>query len=363
MTDRTPVHGLQVATPLFRFVEDQVLPGTGVDSAGFWKGFDAIVSDLAPRNIALLAERDRFSRSLAEHEEQLASVVDAVSDVIFRTDIQGRWTYLNPAWESLTGYAVEEAIGRSVLNHVVDEDRAELIERMRGLTTGVFSSIRHQFRFRTASADFRWGEVQAHRLHGSDGEMIGSAGIIVDISDRLALAAIAEDARRRAEREAEAALLLAATDDLTGLASRRAFLAMLGKHLADGQPLAIAMFDIDHFKQVNDVYGHAVGDEVLRRIAGIAQRCVRDQDLVGRIGGEEFAILMPGASPEQAVVVGERLRSACAHAAHPSGVTATISLGVATAKAGGSSMALLRDADTALYRAKFEGRNCLRMAA
>ena len=64
MTDRTTVHGLQVATTLFRFVEDKVLPGTGVDSSAFWKGFDAIVADLAPRNIALLAERDRLQTEL-----------------------------------------------------------------------------------------------------------------------------------------------------------------------------------------------------------------------------------------------------------------------------------------------------------
>ncbi len=64
MTDRTTVHGLQVATSLFRFVEDKVLPGTGVDSSAFWKGFDAIVADLAPRNIALLAERDRLQTEL-----------------------------------------------------------------------------------------------------------------------------------------------------------------------------------------------------------------------------------------------------------------------------------------------------------
>ena len=64
MTERTQVHGLQVATSLYRFVEDKVLPGTGVDATAFWKGFDAIVSDLAPRNIALLAERDRLQTEL-----------------------------------------------------------------------------------------------------------------------------------------------------------------------------------------------------------------------------------------------------------------------------------------------------------
>lgn len=192
--------------------------------------------------------------------------------------------------------------------------------------------------------------------------MIGAAGIIVDISDRLAVAALAEDARKRAEKEAEAALLLAATDELTGVASRRAFLTVLDQHLASGEHLAVALFDIDHFKQVNDRHGHPVGDEVLRRIAALAESCIRDRDLVGRLGGEEFAVLMPGASLDQAVAVGERLRRACEEAEHVHGVRVTVSLGVAAGQGSDASF-LLREADAALYRAKFEGRNCLRLAA
>jgi diguanylate cyclase (GGDEF)-like protein/PAS domain S-box-containing protein len=312
---------------------------------------------------ALLSERDRFSRSLAQREAQLASIVDAVSDVIFRTDPEGRWTYLNPAWEQLTGQAVEEAIGRSVLDNVVEEDREEIVERLRGLTLGLFDSTRHQFRFRNASGEHRWGEVQAYRLVSPGGEMTGAAGIIVDISDRLALAALAEDGRRRAERDAEAALLLAATDELTGVASRRAFLAVLDQQLTAGEPLAIALFDIDHFKQVNDRYGHGVGDEVLQRVAALAESSVRDRDVVGRLGGEEFAVLMPGATVDQAAAIGERLRKACADAFHPPGIPVTVSLGVSASLGGESAAELLRQADTALYQAKYDGRNCLRLAA
>lgn len=312
---------------------------------------------------AILSERDRFAASLAQREEQLGSVVDAVSDVIFRTDREGQWTYLNPAWEVLTGLAVEESIGRSVLEHVEEADRAELTERLSGLSLGLFDTVRHQFRFRTARGDHRWGEVQARRLVNLGGEMTGAAGIIVDISDRLAIAAMADDARRRAEQEADAALMLAATDELTGLASRRAFLTLLDQQLAAAQPLALALFDIDYFKQVNDSLGHAAGDEVLRGLARVAQSCVRDRDVVGRLGGEEFAVLMPGASLDQAAAIGERLRRACAEAVYPPGVSVTISIGVAAANEGSVSSSLLRDADAALYQAKFDGRNCLRLAA
>jgi diguanylate cyclase (GGDEF)-like protein/PAS domain S-box-containing protein len=327
------------------------------------QGFLGVTILTAMPIAALLAERDRFSRRLADREMQFRSVVDAVSDVIFQSDAEGRWTYLNPAWETLTGYPVAEVLGTPVMNHVVEEDRAPFLERLRGLNAGLFATMRHQFRFVTASGDQRWGEVQISRLNGPDGEAIGSAGIIVDISDRLALAALSEDARRRAEQEAQAALMLAATDELTGVASRRAFLAMLDQLLAQAEPLAVALFDIDHFKLVNDRHGHAIGDDVLRRIAAIAENCVRDGDMVGRLGGEEFAVLMPGSSLNQAAAVGERLRKACAEAFHPPGMMVTISVGVAAANAASTSATLLRDADAALYRAKYEGRNCLRMAA
>jgi diguanylate cyclase (GGDEF)-like protein/PAS domain S-box-containing protein len=318
---------------------------------------------------AVLAERDRFSDRLQDSEAQFRTVVDAVSDVIFRTDERGRWTFLNPAWETLTGYSLDDSIGQSFLHHVVHEDREEALSRVRGLSSGLFDSVRCQVRYRRSDGGERWAEVLTHRLLDDRGEVIGTAGTIVDISDRVALAAHAEEARRRAEREAQAALLLAATDELTGLSSRRALLGMLEQLLdpsRDGsRDVAIALFDIDHFKQVNDRFGHLAGDEVLQSVAKLARRSVRDGDLVGRLGGEEFAILMPGASMAQAVAVGERLRSACAAAIHPAcpGRMVTVSVGVATASPGSTTTSLLREADEALYRAKNAGRNCLRIAA
>jgi len=121
------------------------------------------------------------------------------------------------------------------------------------------------------------------------------------------------------------------------------------------------VFDIDHFKRVNDRYGHAVGDDVLKRVAALASGCVRERDLIGRLGGEEFAILMPHASIAQAGTVAERLRNACATA--DAEIPVTVSVGVAAASAASTTASLLKDADVALYRAKADGRNCLRLAA
>ena len=162
-------------------------------------------------------------------------------------------------------------------------------------------------------------------------------------------------------------LSLALTDELTGLYNRRYIFAHFNEMLArapeSGSDVALMMFDIDHFKSVNDHHGHPVGDEVLRELAGRAVRQVRSVDLVGRIGGEEFVVVMPETSLAGAVVVAERLRAAVA--AEPFTVQGgskklpvTISVGVAVGGEEGRTLeSLLKRADDALYSAKNAGRN------
>jgi two-component system, cell cycle response regulator len=162
-------------------------------------------------------------------------------------------------------------------------------------------------------------------------------------------------------------LALALTDELTGLYNRRYLLAHLDELIArsngDGFGAALLLFDIDHFKRVNDTYGHASGDEVLRQIARRAQDSVRSDDLVARLGGEEFAVVMPETELAVAVAVANRLRfevarrpfALCAGGAE---LEITISIGVTTANPGYEDRnQLLKRADDALYEAKAAGRN------
>ncbi|WP_028534088.1 sensor domain-containing diguanylate cyclase [Paludibacterium yongneupense] len=157
---------------------------------------------------------------------------------------------------------------------------------------------------------------------------------------------------------------LSITDPLTGLYNRRHFIDMVERTLAvaqrEGQPLTLLYLDIDYFKHVNDNYGHVAGDVTLQVLAGVMRGGLRPGDDLARIGGEEFAILLPDAGIHQAQAVAERVRSeveAKVVATGEGDVSVTISIGGAVASACDTPTSLLKRADSALYQAKQQGRN------
>lgn len=150
--------------------------------------------------------------------------------------------------------------------------------------------------------------------------------------------------------------VMAAMDELTGVSSRRSFLAALDQIVADGGQCAVAIVDADHFKLVNDTHGHGVGDAVLVAIGRTASRELRSDDLIGRLGGEEFGIALPGLDLAAATEILERVRVAI-EAVDDAGARVTISAGLAASWPGASRAELLWRADQALYSAKRAGRN------
>lgn len=168
------------------------------------------------------------------------------------------------------------------------------------------------------------------------------------------------------ERAHHIASSAAQTDELTGLKNRRAFFEHAQQLYSHSQreqrPLCALMLDIDHFKRINDTYGHQVGDEVLRQIGGVIKASFRDTDVYGRLGGEEFAVLLADTPMDTALGIAEQLAQAIAqlqfvhHSDGRQGMTA--SFGVAVASAAHSDLhTLLNSADQAMYRAKAQGRN------
>jgi diguanylate cyclase (GGDEF)-like protein len=173
------------------------------------------------------------------------------------------------------------------------------------------------------------------------------------------------------ERNEAAGLLAARTDPLTGIANRTAFLeiadSILERCRRNAVPVSVVMFDLDHFKSINDRYGHATGDDVIRTFCEVTRASLRPNDAFGRIGGEEFAVVLSGCGIEAAFVRAERIRVAFAEVsrlARDRQVRATLSAGVATSATATETVdELLEYADAALYKAKSAGRNCVKRAA
>lgn len=163
----------------------------------------------------------------------------------------------------------------------------------------------------------------------------------------------------------------AMVDPLTGIANRRAFLhdaaEMAKRHIADPRPTAVMLVDLDHFKTINDRFGHAVGDRVLEVFTAAATETIRPNDLIGRIGGEEFAAVLHDIKSVEAVAVAERMRETFAHVAQAVDgrpVNATVSIGIVHCDGDVLDVAeLLSQADQALYFAKENGRNRVEVAS
>ena len=188
----------------------------------------------------------------------------------------------------------------------------------------------------------------------SGGTSFGLLAVAAAALLALGLAALANTLRRTEDGEDLAAM--AWSDGLTGVANRRRLDRDIAAYAGGSSPTAVIMVDVDHFKKVNDSYGHQVGDEVLRAVGAALADNVRQDDVVYRYGGEEFCVLLPGASPGEAQFVADRVVTAMRGILLPDGRHITVSVGVAEGRAGDVAETL-ETADRALYAAKASGRD------
>ncbi|WP_447752822.1 diguanylate cyclase [Sphingopyxis fribergensis] len=310
---------------------------------------------------ALLIGRQRLAKRLEQSNRWLLQAEAAALVGHWRVDLV-RWTI---TWSDQTYrvHGLEPGMPVDVdysVKQYVAEDRLAV---RKILADAVRTGEAFEFQGRILRAD---GKIRHVKSHGSiemaRGKAVGIFGTVQDVTATVEDARILEAARSAAERVAN-------TDMLTGLPNRRHTLAFLEKALAGardhGAPLAVAIFDIDHFKRINDTHGHAMGDTVIRRVALRAKAALRDEDMLGRIGGEEFVCILQRSSAQAAEIVAERVRKAVetGTASEEEVPDATISVGLAIYDGETDIEELLHRADKALYVAKREGRNRLRMAA
>ncbi|WP_317201186.1 sensor domain-containing diguanylate cyclase [Janthinobacterium sp.] len=291
----------------------------------------------------------------------LSRLLDDAMDAVIIIDERCRIRYLNGAMQTLSGYAAGELLGEGLDGLLPDS----LDARHGGYVRDYLIAQR---------ASSVLGKVRTFAIRHRDGHTIPIEMKSVDlgvIAGKHYFGAFMLDVRaQRAMEEKNADLLAllerqALCDALTGLPNRRAFEAAAAQAQAriarNAAPLTLGVADIDHFKSINDQHGHAAGDAVLRAVAQALGDAGRLTDMAARLGGEEFGLLFPDASLEQALQIAERVRRAVAATVTtaPDGAPlhVTISIGLAPLAPGGSFDAALSEADKALYRAKHAGRD------
>jgi diguanylate cyclase (GGDEF)-like protein/PAS domain S-box-containing protein len=302
-----------------------------------------------------LRENERIMRNLRESEAKFRVLVDQSLVGIAIVD-DGKFTYTNAKFNQIYGYDAEEVKSLGPIDMAVESDRLLVAE-----------NVRRRMSREAKQVDYRVhglrknGDVIDVEIHGNTMELGGKVALISLVMDVTSPTRAEHELLALQERLREQTI----HDELTGLYNRRYLEATLGRELIradrDGHEVSVIMGDLDHFKDVNDRYGHLAGDQVLRVFGDLLKRHARASDVYCRYGGEEFLLVMPKMAEDGAVNRAEDLRTRIASAPvtfGDSAIPVTASFGVAVfPRDGRTSDQLIAASDRALYAAKAAGRN------
>lgn len=317
-----------------------------------WSDEDRTLLTLVGNAFTGVLERKRALDGLLASEARYRSVVESVKEVIFQLDEAGRWTFLNKSWASLTGYRLEDSLGRAFLSYVHPDDREQHGEVFEQVLSGELVTCVHAARYRCAGGGFRWLELSARPILDACGKPVGLSGTLDDIT-------------RQKEHESRLEHI-AHYDALTGLPNRVLLNDRMQRGMAQarrrGQQLALAWIDLDGFKAINDTLGHQAGDQLLVVVAARMKAALREGDSIARLGGDEFvAVLLDLPDTESCVLLTQRLLNAVSQSVTIAGrevkVSASIGLTRYPQPDELDADQLLRQADLAMYQAKLAGKN------
>jgi diguanylate cyclase (GGDEF)-like protein/PAS domain S-box-containing protein len=301
--------------------------------------------------LADITELHEAETRLMNSEKRSRLLAENAWEVIWTMDLDGKITYVSPAVERMRGITPEEAMRQSLDEIHPPESAASVADYYRQVFAAIEAGteppmFRGENEYYRKDGSIMTGELQVIPHLDGSGKVIELIGVTRDISERKVFEAELRN--------------LAVTDTLTGVWNRRHGTELLAADLSarrPGQALSLLMLDIDHFKTINDTFGHQAGDHVLIEIASRLRRSLRGSDMVARWGGEEFVVLLRDCALPDALRLAEDIRAAIAELPFGAMGSLTVSVGVAEARASEDLTTWLERADQALYRAKRSGRN------